>query len=361
MPAYSATEMQAYDTDPLPVSEILARHPTAGDETCVNQRAHKLTRSQGAVLPVKHVQWEKKDVVAKGVYKPWFFTRFARMWIPLGKPQCVMDLKSIQNGSKIMSRCRPKKEKNSVDLEEIWIGCDECSKWRKVPHGFEFDKDKSFFCNMLADTTCETPEEEWDDDEDFVDQDDIIVEQHFSRGSTHIPHSPDKHSESSHDENSSSSRDYARTSRASSRDYTHPRDVTNNSSAAERGPGKRRIISPRGFGADDDQDSAERWKRRRTEREEMGSRPSSSEATVSQHRSAQQRGGAAGALGISRLDAVVLVLRETGKAMHYDVITKLALQQGTIRFTGSQGTAGESMKAFLNKTIRENKSAGMYQ
>ena len=58
---------------------------------------------------------------------------------------------------------------------------------------------------------------------------------------------------------------------------------------------------------------------------------------------------------------MVLVLRETGKAMHYDVITKLALQQGTIRFTGSQGTAGESMKAFLNKTIRENKSAGMYQ
>jgi hypothetical protein len=48
--------------------------------------------------------------------------------------------------------------------------------------------------------------------------------------------------------------------------------------------------------------------------------------------------------GVSRLDAVVRVLKATGKALHYDVITRQALQQGIIRFTGSQGTAGESMK-----------------
>lgn len=47
---------------------------------------------------------------------------------------------------------------------------------------------------------------------------------------------------------------------------------------------------------------------------------------------------------MSRLDAVVRVLKATGKALHYDVITRQALQQGIIRFTGSQGTAGESMK-----------------
>ena len=92
------------------------------------------------------------------------------------------------------------------------------------------------------------------------------------------------------------------------------------------------------------------------------------------------------------------VLRFHGKPMYYDVLTRLALKLGLIRFTGSQGTAGnlpllillsasrpaihaglthrcvcgravddltgfdwmpmlagESMKAFLNKTIRERK------
>jgi hypothetical protein len=62
---------------------------------------------------------------------------------------------------------------------------------------------------------------------------------------------------------------------------------------------------------------------------------------------------------MSRLDAVVRVLKATGKALHYNIITRQALQQGIIRFTGSQGTAGESMKAFLNKTIRENKTAAI--
>jgi hypothetical protein len=55
---------------------------------------------------------------------------------------------------------------------------------------------------------------------------------------------------------------------------------------------------------------------------------------------------------MSRLEAVIRVLRSTKKVMHYDALTKQALRMGLIRFSGSQGTAGESMKAFLNKIIR---------
>jgi hypothetical protein len=54
---------------------------------------------------------------------------------------------------------------------------------------------------------------------------------------------------------------------------------------------------------------------------------------------------------MSRLDAVVRVLKATGKALHYDVITRQALQQGIIRFTGSQGTAGESMKVSAQPAV----------
>ena len=61
--------------------------------------------------------------------------------------------------------------------------------------------------------------------------------------------------------------------------------------------------------------------------------------------------GPGGGLGMSRLDAVVRVLKATGKALHYDIITRQALQQGIIRFTGSQGTAGESMKVSCRPSI----------
>ena len=53
--------------------------------------------------------------------------------------------------------------------------------------------------------------------------------------------------------------------------------------------------------------------------------------------------GPGGGLGMSRLDTVVRVLKAAGKALHYDIITRQALKQGMIRFSGSQGTAGESM------------------
>lgn len=65
---------------------------------------------------------------------------------------------------------------------------------------------------------------------------------------------------------------------------------------------------------------------------------------------------AAGGPSMSRLEAVIRVLRSLKKVMHYEALTKQALRMGLIRFSGSQGTAGESMKAFLNKIIRENRS-----
>lgn len=45
-----------------------------------------------------------------------------------------------------------------------WVGCDACEKWRKVPRGFQFDRSKDFFCNMIPKITCETKEEPWEED-----------------------------------------------------------------------------------------------------------------------------------------------------------------------------------------------------
>mmetsp|Transcript_55365 Transcript_55365/g.81387 ORF Transcript_55365/g.81387 Transcript_55365/m.81387 type:complete len:686 (-) Transcript_55365:79-2136(-) len=56
----------------------------------------------------------------------------------------------------------------AAPLEDEWVGCDGCSKWRKVPNGFQFDRNKSFFCSMIEPLSCETPEEHWDDEEEFV-------------------------------------------------------------------------------------------------------------------------------------------------------------------------------------------------
>lgn len=53
--------------------------------------------------------------------------------------------------------------------DEEWVGCDGCLKWRKVPIGFQFDRNASFFCNMIEMLTCDMPEEEWDDDKFVAD------------------------------------------------------------------------------------------------------------------------------------------------------------------------------------------------
>mmetsp|Transcript_71856 Transcript_71856/g.116526 ORF Transcript_71856/g.116526 Transcript_71856/m.116526 type:complete len:353 (+) Transcript_71856:2-1060(+) len=42
--------------------------------------------------------------------------------------------------------------------EDVWVNCDSCKKWRKMPLGSEIDTAKSFVC-MLNNVTCETPEE----------------------------------------------------------------------------------------------------------------------------------------------------------------------------------------------------------
>jgi hypothetical protein len=337
-PGYFA-ETQAYDTEPLTVSEILRLdlHLGAGEAERAVKRSQKMTRSRGILETKAHVKWEKKDVVTKGVYKPWFFSRFARFWIPLGKPQCALDLKSIiSSAARSQSHRRPRNGKECDDdssdksgrEEEVWVGCDGCSKWRKVPHGFSFDKSKSFFCHMLRDTTCDTPEEEWDDQEEFVDDADRVVDESGSSSTT--PRNT-----------------HTNCSQQSQHDCGHPRGMSSCSST-ERAAGKRKLVSPRVFGTDG-ADVSERWKRSR--RAPIHDRDSScdslshspDEAPAKQpHRVGHS--GVGGGLGMSRLDAVVRVLKATGKALHYDVITRQALQQGIIRFTGSQGTAGESMK-----------------
>ena len=43
--------------------------------------------------------------------------------------------------------------------------------------------------------------------------------------------------------------------------------------------------------------------------------------------------------------------------MHYDMLAQQSLRLGFIWFTGSQGTAGQLMKAFLNKMICKNNTA----
>ena len=57
----------------------------------------------------------------------------------------------------------------------------------------------------------------------------------------------------------------------------------------------------------------------------------------------------------SRMNAVVHVLQVAGKALHYKMIARRGMQRGWIRFTGSRSTSSESLKAFLNKSIRQNK------
>jgi hypothetical protein len=56
-------------------------------------------------------------------------------------------------------------------------------------------------------------------------------------------------------------------------------------------------------------------------------------------------------LGVSRLDAVVRVLKATGKALHYRDLTRQGMRQGILRFKGSHGTAGESIKVSAQPAI----------
>ena len=45
----------------------------------------------------------------------------------------------VREGKKSAVQAAPCRE------EDVWVGCDSCSTWRKVSDGFEVDKAKSFF------------------------------------------------------------------------------------------------------------------------------------------------------------------------------------------------------------------------
>jgi len=117
-----------------------------------------------------------------------------------------------------------------------------------VPRSFQFDKKKNFSCHMLTDATCETPEEQWDDEEEFVEEEnvDLIVDGgHYGSIST-TPRSA--HSDSSKRENSTrGSHEHGK----SQRDYSHSQNLTNNS-AGMSAAGERMLVSPRVYGADND-------------------------------------------------------------------------------------------------------------
>jgi len=258
----------------------------------------------------------------------------------------------------------------SAPLEdEEWVGCDGCSKWRKVPNGFQFDRNKSFFCSMIEPLSCETPEEHWDDEEEFVADprlNNIIDDR------SHII--DDRSGDRSYSSRSTTPRgsggDLQRTVGSKSKSMCDkscpagalPKDLT----ASERATGKRKCFRPQSYGADGEMGGEERWRRSRRaaviDESSLGHIPREDSSVQRANRARTEGPGPAsggGVQGMSRLDAVVRVLKATGKALHYNIITRQALQQGIIRFTGSQGTAGESMKAFLNKTIRENKTAAI--
>ena len=233
----------------------------------------------------------------------------------------------------------------AAPLEDEWVGCDGCSKWRKVQaHWPYFDRNKSFYCNMIEALTCDTPEEKWDDDDQLGSElvDDRSGEQHDSSRST-TPRG--------------GSGDSQRRS-ASKRSSGTPANSTPH--GTERASGKRKCFRPSSYSADGDVSSEDRWRRsRRAPSGEDSRHLSRDEGSGQRANRGGGQGPGGGVQGMSRLDAVVRVLKATGKALHYNIITRQALQQGIIRFTGSQGTAGESMKAFLNKTIRENKTAAI--
>lgn len=235
----------------------------------------------------------------------------------------------------------------SAPLEdEEWVGCDGCSKWRKVPTGFQFDRSKAFYCSMIESLTCDTPEEQWDDSEEYVDDEGFIDDRGYDRNDSSRSTTP-----------RGSGSDSQRRSGAKRAGATLTKDLT----SPERATGKRKCFRPRSYGADGEMGGEERWRRsRRANGEEAGpGHPGREDSSAQRTNRGRAEGPAGGVQGMSRLDAVVRVLKATGKALHYNIITRQALQQGIIRFTGSQGTAGESMKAFLNKTIRENKTAAI--
>ncbi|KAL6759410.1 CW-type zinc finger-domain-containing protein [Haematococcus lacustris] len=47
-------------------------------------------------------------------------------------------------------------------LEEVWVQCDACQKWRRLPPGTIVEEDGAWFCNQNPDkaqASCSVPEE----------------------------------------------------------------------------------------------------------------------------------------------------------------------------------------------------------
>mmetsp|Transcript_42883 Transcript_42883/g.135278 ORF Transcript_42883/g.135278 Transcript_42883/m.135278 type:complete len:550 (-) Transcript_42883:396-2045(-) len=312
-------------------------------------------------------------------YKPWFYTRFAKTAVTLPRQICLEDLKQLSAAcdkrpmtlrhrpmgmsakGRIQSRKRfgsqQGKDQNE-SVQELWAGCDECGKWRRVPEGFVVDSKTKFICNMLNGLSCDQPEEDWKEDDAWFE---------YSEGENQCPSAEEKsedtppHAVQENKAQAASDAIEEKSSAAvaaliegdallSKKRKTSP-DVENKV--------KRPATAPTTAGAAAEQSGGPEVKRARaleplspedvtsgTAYYNPGSRPLGTNF----------QNARIGAPPVSRLEAVIQVLHQLQKPTHYDVITRQALRLGLIRFTGSQGTAGESMKAFLNKTIRENKS-----
>jgi len=98
---YSSFEMESYDSIPVP-HWVMEEEEQRERLEEVEREKTKGTRSRGTLVD-EQVVWRKQDVMVKGHYKAWF-PGFARKWIPLGKPQINLDLKSIAS---LVERSRP--------------------------------------------------------------------------------------------------------------------------------------------------------------------------------------------------------------------------------------------------------------
>jgi hypothetical protein len=148
-----------YDNEPIPVSDMLRELEEAYDRG-LNERPECIT--QGYI--------DSKDQLSnRGPYKPWFYSRFARHRVSLPRHACAADIKQILeslpplNFSAKDSRSVVRKNLRSNDTKskncsksyrssgesdkgdssehdnldaknDTWIECDECGKWRRVPH-----------------------------------------------------------------------------------------------------------------------------------------------------------------------------------------------------------------------------------
>jgi hypothetical protein len=176
-------ERHEYDSDPVPLEELLRERDQHDDSKSENSGLH---RDCG--------MWTKRDLVvpSSGLYRPWFFSRFAKGWIGISRAHALSDIRSILGSGRLRNKDsngkereelegqadkdRPFRSKRSYKQEdssedttestdedpETWVGCDECGKWRKIGD-LKIDTESSFFCSMLSGITCSTPEEAWNE------------------------------------------------------------------------------------------------------------------------------------------------------------------------------------------------------